>query len=208
MSMVLVSLFLGKLWQFTASGMFSSRKNRLADDIVNQWEAGEQKKAVTLAATSADPQTTFLLHTTQHLYNRTLIGKALEDELSREAGQYLARLRSNLRSIELIAMLAPLIGLLGTVLGMIEAFQAMELAGKQVDPSTLSGGIWKALLTTAVGLIVAIPATVIHNWLERKIDDVARGLQDRATRLLTAVAMRKPAITAKSRTTETVRAHA
>ena len=68
-------------------------------------------------------------------------------------------MRSHLRVMEVIANLAPLIALLGTVLGMIEAFQAMELAGKQVDPSVLSGSIWEALLTTAVGLIIVSRVT-------------------------------------------------
>jgi biopolymer transport protein ExbB len=56
-----------------------------------------------------------------------------------------------------------LLGLFGTVLGMVEAFRQLELAGSQVDPAVLSGGIWQALLTTAVGLAVAIPAVLAHN---------------------------------------------
>ena len=56
---------------------------------------------------------------------------------------------------------------------MIEAFRKLSEAGNKVDPSILSGGIWEALLTTAVGLAVAIPAVAALNWLERRVDRVA-----------------------------------
>ena len=74
--------------------------------------------------------------------------------------------------------MAPLLGLFGTVLGMIEAFKAMEVAGAQVDPAVLSGGIWQALLTTAVGLGVAIPVSLIHSMLERQGELETQALQD------------------------------
>ena len=85
----------------------------------------------------------------------------------------------------MIASLSPLLGLLGTVLGMIEAFQQMEAAGSQVDPSILSGGIWQALLTTAVGLAVAIPVVIMHGFFERKCDRIAFLLDDALTRVFT-----------------------
>ncbi len=68
---------------------------------------------------------------------------------------------------------------------MILAFQQMELAGSQIDPSVLSGGIWQALLTTAVGLGVAIPAVVAHNWLDRKTERVAVLINDGVTQVFT-----------------------
>jgi biopolymer transport protein ExbB len=74
---------------------------------------------------------------------------------------------------------------------MILAFQRMEEAGSQVDPSVLSGGIWQALLTTAVGLIVAIPVVALHNWLERKAERVAGVMQDVTTRVFTLQAAEK-----------------
>ena len=69
-----------------------------------------------------------------------------------------------------IKSLAPLLGLFGTVLGMIEAFQAMQAAGSSVDPSTLAGGIWAALLTTAAGLAVAMPTSLILTWFEARLN--------------------------------------
>ena len=66
--------------------------------------------------------------------------------LSRLSQERLEYYDSNLDTLKVIAMVAPLLGLLGTVFGMIDAFQQMEMAGKNVDPSVLSGGIWEALL--------------------------------------------------------------
>ena len=109
----------------------------------------------------------------------------LKEEITRVAGLQLDGLRSGLRSLALIASLSPLIGLLGTVLGMINAFQALQDAGNRVDPSILSGGIWVALLTTAAGLIIAIPAAAAHNWMEGVVYRVQRAMEDSVTRVFT-----------------------
>jgi len=101
-------------------------------------------------------------------------------------GLQLDNLRSGLRPLALIANISPLIGLLGTVLGMINAFQALQNAGNKVDPTILSGGIWVALLTTAAGLIIAIPAAAAHNWMEGVIYRAQRAMEDAVTRVFTA----------------------
>jgi biopolymer transport protein ExbB len=85
-----------------------------------------------------------------------------------------------------IGTLSPLLGLFGTVLGMIEAFRRLEAAGSRVDPSILSGGIWGALLTTAVGLAVAIPTIAALNWLERRVERLAHDMDDAAARVFTS----------------------
>ncbi len=74
-----------------------------------------------------------------------------------------------LPTLEIISNVSPLMGLLGTVIGMINSFSKLEIGGSLVDPSLLAGGIWTALLTTAIGLIVAIPALVAHHFFEKKI---------------------------------------
>ncbi len=83
------------------------------------------------------------------------------------------------RLLDAVVQVAPLLGLFGTVLGMIEAFQALQDAGSQVDPSILAGGIWVALLTTAVGLVVAMPTSAVLNWFEGRLD-AERVLAERA----------------------------
>ena len=110
----------------------------------------------------------------------------LKEEIERVALVRLNHLRTFLPPLEGIAILSPLLGLLGTVLGMILAFQRMEAAGPQVDPSVLSSGIWRALLTTALGLGVAIPVTAAHGWLERKVERVATRMNDAVTQVFTS----------------------
>jgi len=80
---------------------------------------------------------------------------------------------------------APLLGLFGTVLGMIEAFRKLAEAGNQVNPAILSGGIWEALLTTAVGLAVAIPVVVLCNWFERRVERVGHEMESLVTQVFT-----------------------
>lgn len=74
------------------------------------------------------------------------------------------------RLLELTGLIAPLLGLLGTILGMISAFQALQASGAKANPAVLAGGIWEALLTTALGLCVAIPAIITFNLAENRMD--------------------------------------
>ncbi|MEM9754801.1 MAG: MotA/TolQ/ExbB proton channel family protein, partial [Pseudomonadota bacterium] len=95
---------------------------------------------------------------------------AFEARLATAATERIDRAERGFRLLDSIAQVAPLLGLFGTVLGMIDAFQALQDAGAQVDPSVLAGGIWVALLTTAVGLGVAMPTSLILTWLETRVD--------------------------------------
>ena len=96
----------------------------------------------------------------------------LEEEIYSLKNKEFKRIYAFLPSLEVISQVSPLVGLLGTVIGMIDSFNELELGGSLVDPSILAGGIWTALLTTAMGLIVAIPALVSHYFLEKKINDL------------------------------------
>lgn len=116
----------------------------------------------------------------------------LREESIRRARLLVAQLTGHLRTLEVIASMAPLLGLFGTVLGMIEAFRAMEAAGSQVNPAILSGGIWVALLTTAIGLAVAMPVSMLHSWLERRAEVEAAGIQDALERTLTLCSSNPP----------------
>ncbi len=87
----------------------------------------------------------------------------LEDQ-SRQEANYLERFLTSLRTI---ATIAPLLGLLGTVAGMIKVFQTLSVEG-MTEAAHLSGGISEALITTAAGMMVAIPTIIVHNGLERR----------------------------------------
>lgn len=108
------------------------------------------------------------------------------EEAWRVAGDALDALRDWMRPLEVIAAVAPLLGLFGTVLGMIAAFAQLEAAGSRVDPSILSGGIWEALLTTALGLAVAIPTLAAVNWFDRRIERSAQATESALSAIFAA----------------------
>jgi len=89
-------------------------------------------------------------------------------------------LERGLTLLEIIAGVSPLLGLLGTVLGMIAVFNAITAQGLG-NPQVLSDGISKALVTTVTGLCVAIPAVAGYSWFSRRADDLASEMQERAT---------------------------
>lgn len=107
-----------------------------------------------------------------------------EAEIDRIGSVEIRALETYIRSLEVVANISPLIGLLGTVIGMIKAFGRLEEAGARVDPSQLAGGIWEALLTTAFGLIVAIPALGAVHYFERKIEGVRALMRDATARVI------------------------
>ncbi|MDD8045439.1 MAG: MotA/TolQ/ExbB proton channel family protein [Verrucomicrobiota bacterium] len=94
------------------------------------------------------------------------------------------RLERNLVVLATIAHIAPLLGLLGTVLGMIGVFQEIHMHGGVVVTSDLASGIWQALLTTAGGLTVAIPAYVAYNYLVSRVDGLVLDMEKCATEIV------------------------
>ena len=182
MSIIAASIIIIKFWQF--SHLRPERKNSLNKSL-SLWSKGECASAKVLLNPKYTVEKVALVAMAGLTFPNT-DHELLREELSRIATLKLDQLRSYLRPLEIIATLSPLLGLLGTVLGMIVAFQQMEAAGNQVDPSVLSGGIWQALLTTAVGLSVAIPVVAAHTWLERKIERVSALMNDVVTQLFTS----------------------
>ena len=103
------------------------------------------------------------------------------------------RLERGLTLMRIIADISPLIGLLGTVLGMVTVFNAITTRGLG-DPQVLSDGISKALITTVAGLCVAIPALAFHGIFTKRVDELAVEMQDRATSFIVKLqGMRGPA---------------
>lgn len=94
------------------------------------------------------------------------------------------RLEKNLKALATIAHITPLLGLLGTVVGMIGAFQSIEGAGAFVSTGQLAGHIWKALLTTAAGLSVGIPASAFYNFLHGRVESLMLDMQKAGAEIL------------------------
>ncbi|MGR3697555.1 MAG: MotA/TolQ/ExbB proton channel family protein, partial [Roseovarius sp.] len=157
-----LAVILYKLWQFRASGVGRHRALRAA---VAEWDRGAAPAARQTLATSQS----YLAPVMARAFVADPQDGAATRRLMAEAEARFARLERGFRFLDTVAQVAPLLGLFGTVLGMIEAFQALQSAGAQVDPSLLAGGIWVALLTTAAGLAVAMPASVVLSWFEARM---------------------------------------
>ena len=181
MSVLAMAVILLKLWQFSRTNVGRSRNGRRA---LHLYKDGQTQDALAAAKRARSPVGEVLARAIRGLEHGVPEVK-IREELLRYGGEVLENLRSGFRILEVIASLAPLLGLFGTVLGMIEAFRQLEAAGNQVNPAILSGGIWQALLTTAVGLAVAIPVVAVLNWLERWVDGLAHEMDNLVTQLFT-----------------------
>ncbi len=170
-AIVALAVILYKLWQFAAAGV---GRHRALARAIDAWDRGERGEARSQLSASRS-------------YLAPVIGMALsapdvpeaQTRLAAEAETRFAGLERGLRFLDMVAQLAPLLGLFGTVLGMIEAFRSLQEAGAQVDPSILAGGIWVALMTTAAGLAVAMPVALILSWFEGRME-AERVLAERA----------------------------
>jgi biopolymer transport protein ExbB len=115
----------------------------------------------------------------------------LRDELARRGMFFLRPYGTQLRSIEVVYYLSPVLGLLGTVIGMIDAFRHLAaVAGTEKGSSALANGIWQALVCTAVGLVIAIIFTTFHAILSTRLERISEEVSDLLTRVLTIEARR------------------
>lgn len=187
-SMIALTLILVKSWQLWWAGR---RVERIGDQVLRHWQRGEIDTATGLLTGVKQPGLVLLCDTLD-LQSRGVEEALIREELERRFTRMSDQLRAGLRPLELIGSISPLLGLLGTVFGMIMAFQQMEQAGSQIDPGVLSGGIWQALLTTAAGLVVAIPVVMLHNWLDQWVYRLTRQIQDLVTRAFTQPALDHP----------------
>ncbi|MCX7567412.1 MotA/TolQ/ExbB proton channel family protein [Sulfitobacter sp. F26169L] len=168
-AVITLAVALYKIWQFWISAV--GRHTALTQAVVF-WDAGDRAGA----RHALDRSNSYLVPVVDMAMSAPSDGLA---RLQAEAETRFARLESGFRFLDSVAQLAPLLGLFGTVLGMIEAFQSLQNAGAQVDPSILAGGIWVALLTTAVGLVVAMPTALVLSWLEGRME-AERVIADKA----------------------------
>lgn len=181
MSIMAITIIVAKLMQFRATGISDFRTAR---EALALYRTGNAPAALAATRRSRSPVARVARRTLELKGRQDLPEPLMREEIMQYGADALEELRSHLRTLEVIASLAPLLGLFGTVLGMIQAFQALQAAGNQVNPALLSGGIWQALLTTAVGLGVAMPVMVAVNWFERLVDRQAQAMDSVVTRIL------------------------
>jgi len=119
--------------------------------------------------------------------NRDFGRERVRESLEEAGLAEVPRLEEKLNLLATIAQIAPLLGLLGTVLGMIHIFKKMEDAGLTASVQTLSGGVWEALICTAAGLAVAIPAHAGYNYLVSRVNEIVLDMEKAATEIVNIV---------------------
>jgi len=118
----------------------------------------------------------------------------IRQAMQEKAQSELPVLDKNLKVLSVIAHISPLLGFLGTVTGMIKAFQKVEELsgrGEAVGPGHLAGGIWEALITTAVGLVIAIPTYLAHSYFTAQVDKLTSQMEKNSLELLEKISANK-----------------
>ena len=117
------------------------------------------------------------------LMNREHSREIMKEAIEEEGRQVVHELERYLNTLGTIANISPLLGLLGTVIGMIKVFTAITSSGVG-NPAVLAGGISEALITTAAGLSVAIPAVIFHRYLSGKVDRIVLQMEEQALKMV------------------------
>ncbi len=149
------------------------------ETLIDRLRRGELTGAKDLASQGQHPVAhialTYLNNLSCSLMNNLASNDALrQDILKREGSRCMEKVEENLRGLSLIAHIAPLLGLLGTVTGLVSSFHVIEKMEGLAQPAQLAAGIWESLLTTVVGLVIAIPCLAAYHGFENKADKIAR----------------------------------
>ncbi|MFK7836778.1 MAG: MotA/TolQ/ExbB proton channel family protein [Sulfitobacter sp.] len=167
LSLMSVTVCVFKIVQFARLGV--GKRDR-AEEILDTWLSGRGDEAMKLAS----ERRSVLARILQAVFSgvQAKPGEAAyAEELGRQTAIIeLASMTQRMRLLEVVVQAAPMLGLLGTVIGMIDAFSVLSLSEGAVDPAALAGGIWTALTTTAVGLAIALVAYFFASWFESRID--------------------------------------
>ncbi|MEM7067996.1 MAG: MotA/TolQ/ExbB proton channel family protein [Pseudomonadota bacterium] len=180
------------IWKFIQFIVLRVGSKSRAERAVSQWHSGRREEAFQYASRGRSITARRVTDAMSMLAD----GRSrdvIEERLIRRATNDLHNLQSGFRFLDAVAQLSPLLGLFGTVLGMIEAFRELQAAGSSVDPSILAGGIWVALLTTAAGLAVAMPVSLFLTWMESRIEDERVAIETLTSDILASEAELKAA---------------
>lgn len=182
LSVATAALILWKMMRLLSFGAWSGGRRTAA--ALALWSEGRTAEAIASLANRRSHRARLAHAAMLAALDPALDRDAAEAEVTRHARALLAEARAGLRGLELATTIGPLLGLLGTVTGMIAAFQTLQQAGTRADPALLAGGIWEALLTTAAGMAVAIPAQIALTWFDSIVDRLRHDMEDAATRIL------------------------
>lgn len=172
-SVIALAVFFERAWTLRGSRNLPKELVRRAEELVRR---GQIEEAMALCRRSRSPMGAVIQAALRHAgQGRDTVKEAVEEVGRREA----AHLERYVGILGTVANVAPLLGLLGTVSGMIKAFTVISVQGVG-NPASLAGGISEALITTAAGLTVAIPAFVAYRYFLGKLDRLILGLEQYA----------------------------
>jgi biopolymer transport protein ExbB len=168
------------IWKLIDLTVKSARTKKVLGEVDEKLAAHDIQGAIEVARESNTPAGRILLAGLErHGEGTERVMKAIENVGLIE----MAGLESGLVWLATIANVAPLLGFLGTVIGMIQAFQAIEMAG-EVEATLVAGGIKVALITTATGLAIAIPINIMHNYFVTKVDRLVIDMEESAQKMV------------------------
>ncbi|EBA05751.1 MotA/TolQ/ExbB proton channel family protein [Sagittula stellata] len=167
LSLLAIAVAIYKWVQFMVLGV--GRRKR-AEEILDNWLSGRAD----LALQQAQKRKSVLARILQAVFSGVQAkpgDSTYAEELGRQTAIIeLATMTDRMRTLEMVVQAAPMLGLLGTVIGMIDAFSALAVAEGAVDPTILAAGIYTALTTTAAGLAIALVAYFVANYFESRIE--------------------------------------
>ena len=171
------------IWKFFDILLKSSATKKVLREVDDFLQQGQIEEALDLTRQYDSPAANILKEGLECRDQGTeRVTKAIENQGLLE----LSKLERGLVVLATLTNVAPLLGFLGTVMGMIAAFQAIELAG-EVDATTVAGGIKTALYTTAAGLAIAIPVSIAHNYFVSRIDQLVIDIEESTQKMIDAL---------------------
>ena len=187
MSLVLVSLILGLAFcieRILTLNIATTNTDKLLANIEDKLSTGDLEGAKEVAKSTPGPAASVLY---EGLRNAPAGPEAVEKAITSYGSVQMGLLEKGLPWVSLFIALAPMLGFLGTVIGMIQAFDKIEAAG-DLSPSVVAGGIKVALLTTVFGLVVAIILQIFYNYIVSKIDSITNKMEDASIGLVDVMA--------------------
>jgi biopolymer transport protein ExbB len=168
-----IAIFFERLYRYHTAQIHT---NDFVSGVVNSLKRGNVKEAIATCRNTAGPVAQVVLAAVNnHDRSRDEIREAVQDAARTEV----TGLERNLPILVTIAQVAPLIGFLGTVWGMIRVFMVIEVT-QATTAGQLAGGVWQALLTTAGGLVVAIPSYIAYNYLVSRVQNLVLDMEKAA----------------------------
>jgi len=180
------------IWKFVDLQMKAGRNRSLLKEADGLISEGRLEEALAVCEDSRAPAAQVLK---AGLRRRDEGTERVMAAIENAGAIQVANLERGLVWLATLANVAPLLGFLGTVIGMIQAFQAIEIAG-EVEATLVASGIKVALITTATGLAIAIPINIMHNYFVTRVDRLVIDMEESAQRMVDAIQEREARRTA------------